>query len=103
MVIVAGMIVLEELERLESVSTPSEQFAQRPIQIFPSLRVCAVGCESSPVSPNWVEVAWATELFSNEKDRDKQRKKTKRSINRGGSLMEFKKQLFLTLRNDKIN
>jgi hypothetical protein len=55
------------------------------------------------VSPNWVEVAWATELFSNEKDRDKQRKKTKRSINRGGSLMEFKKQLFLTLRNDKIN
>ena len=103
MVMVAGIIVLEELERLESVSTPSEQFAQIPTQILPSLRVWAVGCESSPVSPNWVEIASATELASNEKDRDKQRNNTKRNINREGSLMGLTNQLFLTLRNDKIN
>ena len=103
MVIVVGIIRLESPESDEPSSIPSEQLAQTPMQIFPSLRVWAVGCESMPVSPIWVDIAWATELTINEKDKHKQKKDIKRSIDREKPLLEMINQLFLTLRNDKIN
>lgn len=102
-VIVAGRIVLELLERPEPLSTPSEHSAQRPTQIFPSLRVCAVGCEIIPVAPYWVDVARDSEMVSNDKDSNKHRRQKKRSINLNEPLLELTNQPLVSLRNDKIN
>ena len=105
MVIVVGIIRLESPESDEPSSIPSEQLAQTPMQMFPSLRVWAVGCESMPVSPIWVDIAWATGLASNERHKHKlkQKKGIKRSIDREVPLLEMINELVLTLSNDKIN
>lgn len=103
MVIVVGIIRLESPERFEPSSIPPEQLAQTPTQIFPSLRVWAVGCESMPISPIWVDIARAGELTNNEKHKHKQTKGIKRSIDREEPLLEMTNQMLLTLGSDKIN
>jgi len=105
MVIVVGIIRLEPPESDEPSSIPSEQLAQTPTQMLPSLRVWAVGCESMPVSPIWVDIAWAGALANNEKHKTKQKQNNgiKRSIDCEEPLLEMINQHFLTLRNDKIN